>query len=1144
MKVTLTMPSLDSFFWQVAQISLQSRQPILLITKDTRELEEAVQKINFFAPELKILEFPDWEILIYDRLSPSRSQIIKRLTTLTQLQQSSVKIVATTLHAYLQRLMPVEYIESYVFQCHKKDKLDIKRLGEKLVRAGYQRVSQVSVSGEFCVRGSTVDVFPLNSIWPFRIDIHIDEIEQLWYFDPSTQKTKIPCEKIELIPTREFPLSKESIVKFKGAWKQKFGEPSSISSLYKQLSSASYPAGIEYYLPLFFDHTNTLFDYLPKNTQWISSFHLPSAISNVWEQFELRYDQFNADKNWPILPIEQLYQTSEECMHQLVQLPSIEQEIHKYEKALPISEFLNTTQASSFSDIKTFLTHFQSSATKHVIKIVFCATRSSHYEPLLKMLGTMKYFPVQADNWPSLFQSKRAFQIILSPIEEGFWLEKQKILVISDTLLLQPEETGVAQRRHRSSSELSNVSPLILNDLIRLKLNTSVVHSDYGIGQYSGLELVNVGDHQEEFIVLNYAKSTKLYVPVTDIYKISYYSGQENPPLNSLNTENWKKTKQKAFKQVQDTAAELLDLYAQRSQLKGYCFAPPNQDYEKFVKAFKFEATPDQHQAIESVIEDLCDEKPMDRLICGDVGFGKTEVAMRASFLAVQSNKQVVLLAPTTLLVEQHYRNFQDRFSDWPVKIDWLSRFRSQSDIKKIQAALHQGKIDIIIGTHTLFSKSTQFKDLGLVIIDEEHHFGVQQKEKLKTLRKNVDILTLTATPIPRTLQSGLSGLKEISIIATPPPGRLPIKTFVLSRRSDLMREAILREFLRGGQVYFVHNRIATLETAAREIQILVPEAQIIVAHGQLEESDLEKRMALFYQKHYNILLCTSIIETGLDIPSVNTLIVDRADLFGLAQLHQLRGRVGRARHQAYAYFLIPEKDFITKQARQRLEALASSDYIGSGFNLASQDLDMRGAGEILGEQQSGIIQGIGLTLYMELLHKTIQANQKEGANQNPTLSETTTSLDLQISAFFPQEYIADVTQRLQYYKKMAHSHNIQTLDTLRHEIINRYGVLPDSAQNLFHITKLKLDSKTLGIQKAEVNALGGWIEFCSNTPFDPYKMLQWIQNHSLQFKLKNNSEQAITRLHFKWETALETSQRIQAVQQIFEQLRSLVKLV
>lgn len=1137
----ISLPNQDALAWWLSTLSQQTPYPLFILARDNRQATQLQESLAFFAPSLKQLVLPDWETLAYDQLSPTVGCTAQRLLSLTQISTLKQGVLIAPVTAALQRLAPRSHIEAHTFQFSQQDTVDFEQLQIRLAQSGYQRVSQVTFPGEFAVRGSILDIFPLSSPQAFRLDMDADTIDSLRYFDPELQQAGAACTTIQITPAGEFPLSEAGVGLFKRQWQQQLGTRSLDSPIYQRLSTTSCPPGIEYYLPLFFEKTYTLLDYLPAQTHCIVLEAAQQQAQLIWQQIQTRYEQRRHDMTWPLLPPEQLYQTPEKLIaglkafkHTTITLTPTPA-THPEGDAAAITALPFGEHQADALDSEAFKQHLNTTLSEDT-KILFCAQRPSQQAVLVAYLQKIGVMTQVCTDWAALLKSPQRFHHILAPIHQGFRLTAQGIAIVPDHTIFGLATTQPAIRTHPTSREA-----LALRNITELQVGMYAVHRNHGIGQYLGLENIQSGDYEAEFITLAYAEDTKLYVPVSDVHLISHYSGQENPPLHALHTERWQKTKQKALTQLRDVAAELLDIYAQRAALKGFAFTAPDADYQAFVAGFGFEETPDQITAIQHVIQDLCSDQPMDRLICGDVGFGKTEVAMRAAFMVLQSGKQVAVLTPTTLLAEQHYRNFRDRFADWPVRIEWLSRFRSRSETQTTLTQLAQGKIDIIIGTHALLGKQIVFHKLGLVIVDEEHHFGVQQKERLKNLKKNVDVLTLTATPIPRTLQMALSGLRELSIIATPPQGRLAIQSRVTKRDHTVIREAILREFFRGGQVYFVHNHIATLDRIAKEILQWVPEARIAIAHGQLPEHELEARMADFYQQHCNILICTAIIETGLDIPTANTLIVDRADHFGLAQLHQLRGRVGRARHQAYAYFLVSNEQTITADAVKRLDALGSLGELGAGFSLASHDLDIRGAGELLGDAQSGAIKGVGFSLYMELLEQTIEAikNGQNAVNHLENTGETNPTLELHLTALLPRDYLPDISTRLRYYKRITQATDIQALNDLQMELIDRYGLLPEPAKHLFLITELKWQAKALGIRKIEVGAHSGKIEFNPQPNIHPVALIQLIQSAPHTYRLKAATEATGgQQLHFKRES-LTPAQRIDAMSQLLSSLSS-----
>ncbi|MES2998969.1 MAG: transcription-repair coupling factor [Pseudomonadota bacterium] len=1116
----------DSIALVLSEIANKQSGVILVITPDTLTANRLEAALKFFSPGLKILIFPDWETLPYDHFSPHQDIISQRLSTLTQLPYVKRGLLLVPVTTLMQRLPPLRYSQSTGLHVHCGEKRDIDEMRQGLQKAGYHCVSQVLTRGEFAVRGSILDIFPMGCDNPYRLDFLDDEIDSIRQFDPDTQRSTEKLEKIDLLPAREFPLSETAISQFRQQWRENFiGNPLNCP-LYEAVSQAYAPAGIEYYLPLFFSQTQLLLDYLPSTALLIEINDIHSSAQHFCLEINERYEQLRHDIERPILAPAQLYVVLDELFARLKQFPRIilQQSPLGIEAAhynFPIETFPNITidhkLEQPLSRLQLFLKEFLSSAKASVL---FCVESAGRREVLFDLLKNLSTRPKRCETWDEFLQTSDSLNIIIAPLEEGFYFSNPPYALITEAQLFGQH---VMQRQRKVKGVDSQA---IVRNLAELSLGDPVVHIDYGIGRYRGLQHINVGEQESEFLILEYADNAKLYVPISSLDLISRYSGgeSEHAPLHRLGSDQWEKAKRKAAEQMQDVAAELLDVYARREAQKGFSFNLPDENYRVFSAQFPFTETQDQEQAIRQVIDDMTSGKPMDRLICGDVGFGKTEVAMRAAFLAIQSNKQVIILVPTTLLAQQHYQNFSDRFAEWPVQIEMISRFRSIVEQKNIQKRLKLGHIDILIGTHKVLNKELQFPRLGLLIIDEEHRFGVQQKERLKSLRSEVDILSLTATPIPRTLHMAFSGLRELSIIATPPARRLSIKTFVQMRNTRLMREAILRELLRGGQVYFLHNQVQTIVKTAQELEALVPEAHIQIAHGQLRERELERIMADFYHQRFNVLVCTTIIETGIDIPTANTIIIDRADKFGLAQLHQLRGRVGRSHHQAYAYLMTPSKNVMTADAIKRLDALSALEDLGAGFTLATHDLEIRGAGELLGEQQSGNMHSIGFSLYMELLEQTVNALK---SGKLPVVKEIVSDrgpeIDLQISALIPEPYLPDVHTRLVLYKRIASVKNKDQFEALQVEMIDRFGLLSEPIKNLFQIAELKLLAQQLGIKKINAGPQGGVIEFITNPCINPITIIQLIQKNPAQYKLEGPSrirfiaEQASAELRIKY---------------------------
>lgn len=1107
----------DSIALIVSEIANEHTGVMLVITADTLTANRLEAALTFFSPELLVYNFPDWETLPYDHFSPHQDIISQRLLTLTQLPYVKRGLLLVPMTTLMQRLAPLSYIQStgLVIRCGERRSIDVMRQG--LQKAGYHSVSQVITRGEYAVRGSLLDIFPMGCDAPYRLDFLDDQIDSIRQFDPETQRSTQKLERINLLPAREFPLSETAINLFRQQWRENFSGNPLNCPIYEAISHAYVPAGIEYYLPLFFSQTQLLVDYLPENTLIVEINAIHQAAECFWQEINERYEQLRHNIERPLLAPPQLYVVLDELFAKLKQFPRIllqqsplQGDSERYN--FPVKTFPDLTidhkSEQPVAKVENFLKEF---LIEKDAKVLFCVESAGRREVLLGLIKNLMIQPTQCKTWDEFLHASESICIAITPLEEGFYFSHPAYALITESQLLGHH---VIQQRQKRGKSLD--SQAIIRNLAELHLGSPVVHSDHGIGRYRGLQHLNVGDQESEYMVLEYADNAMLYVPIASLDLISRYSGStsEHAPLHRLGSDQWKKAKQKAAEQMRDVAAELLDVYARREAQKGYSFNPPDENYRIFAEQFAFTETPDQEQAIKHVISDMISDKPMDRLICGEPGFGKTEVATRATFLAIQSNKQVVILVPTTLLAQQHYQTFIDRFSEWPVQIDMLSRFRSAAEQKMIQQRLRLGHIDILIGTHKLLSKELQFTRLGLLIIDEEHRFGVQQKERLKSLRSKIDILSLTATPIPRTLHMAFSGLRELSIIATPPARRLSIKTFIQLRNTTLIRETILRELLRGGQVYFLHNKVQTIAKTAQDLAQLVPEARIQIAHGQLHERELERIMADFYHQRFNVLVCTTIIETGIDIPSANTIIIDRADQFGLAQLHQLRGRVGRSHHQAYAYLMVPPKEAMTTDAMKRLDALSTLEDLGAGFTLATHDLEIRGAGELLGERQSGNMQCIGFSLYMELLEQTIKALKSDQRLTTPAIvSEQNTEIDLQISALIPESYIPDVHTRLVLYKRLASADNTKELEALQVEMIDRFGLFPNPIKNLFQVTELKLLAKKLGIKKISMGTQHGLIEFTDKPTINPLAIIQLIQKNPKQYKLDGPS-----RLRFQLE--------------------------
>ncbi|CAN5245729.1 transcription-repair coupling factor [soil metagenome] len=1145
-----------SMGYVISQAVKQATGPVLVLTTDSLAAQRLEDELHFFKEndDVPILQFPAWETLPYDLFSPHQDIVSARLSTLYKLPSLKRGVLIVPIFSLMQRLLPQQYLAQNSFLIDKGDKFDIASTRLRLEASGYHNVSQVIEHGEYTLRGSILDLYPMGSELPFRIDLFDEEVDSIRTFDPDTQRTIGQVDHIHLLPAREFPLTETAITHFRQSWRSRFiGNPSNCP-IYQNVSRGIAAPGLEYYLPLFFEQTQTLFEYLPNSSLLIKVGNLPQAATSYWQEINQRHEQQRYDTSRPILEPHELFLRVEElfaCINQFPQIQVQQENINKIDPAVaqPTSEPTEITK----SEIKLSKVNFPSHPIpdlkvdrkakqplmrldefltmrlkQQTARTLFCVETAGRREALLELLKNLKLQPQWFNNWHDYLLDDTALGITIGDLQDGMLLDDPNICIITETQLFGQQ---VLQQRRRKERQFDIESSI--RDLIELNIGAPIVHIDHGIGRYLGLQTLTIANQEAEYLMLEYAGGDKVYVPVASLHLISRYSGPDSDhiSLTKLGSDQWSKAKRKAAEQIRDVAAELLEIYAKREVKKGFCFSLDETDYINFSSAFKFEETPDQHKAINSVIADMQTEKAMDHLVCGDVGFGKTEVAMRAAFLAVENHKQVAVLVPTTLLAQQHFTNFKDRFADWPVNIEALSRFRSAKEQKAILDKLAEGKVDIIIGTHKLIQKDIKFQNLGLVIIDEEHRFGVQQKDRLKTLRHEVDILALTATPIPRTLHMAMAGIRDLSIIATPPARRLAIKTFIQERNKPLIREAILRESLRGGQVYFLHNEVQSINRTAQELQELLPEIKIDIAHGQMHERELERVMSDFYHHRFHVLVCSTIIESGIDIPTANTIIIDRADKFGLAQLHQLRGRVGRSHHQAYAYLMIPPEKTLTTDAKKRLDALISIEDLGAGFMLATHDLEIRGAGELLGEQQSGHMQAIGFNLYMELLERAV-ADLKAG--KEPELEKPLhqgSEIELAIPALLPEIYVADVHTRLVFYKRIANAKNNTELDELQVELIDRFGLLPPAAKNLFAITELKLKAQALGIRKIEANSKGGTILFDDKPAIEPMKLINLVKSQPQQYRFEGSQK---LRFSFKPD---QVTDLFQALEDTFVQL-------
>ena len=1078
---------------------------LVVLTETAWQAQRLRDEIPFFAPRLEVHLLPDWETLPYDQFSPHQDLVSERLATLYQVSHKQCDVLIVPVTTALYRLPPREFLAAHTFFLKQGTRLDLDSLRRDLTLAGYTHVTQVLSPGEYSVRGGLVDLFPMGSAVPYRLDLFDQEIETIRTFDVDTQRSIYPVKEVRLLPAREFPLDEAGISLFRSNFRDKFeGDPSK-SQLYKDVSNGLAPLGIEYYLPLFFEHTATLLDYLPDNALLCLHHDIEGATQQFWTDTRSRHRLLGGDRNRPLLAPEELFLPVDAFFGAIrpfarleISAPTGEHPALAANSPLPTAAVppvqVDRRAENPLEKLKGFVNAFDG-------RILLVAESLGRRETMAQYLAENGLKPAMCEDFAQFESSTERLMLGAGALSTGFLLTADasplaphpSLALVTETELYA---TQVRQSRLREATRKSNVENM-LRDLSELRIGDPVVHEQHGIGRYLGLVSMDLGEGETEFLHLEYAGGDKLYLPVSNLHVISRYSGAapESAPLHRLGSGQWEKAKKKALQQARDTAAELLNLYAQRAARTGHAFKLSPHDYEAFADGFAFEETADQAAAIQAVIQDMTSGKPMDRLVCGDVGFGKTEVALRAAFVAVADGKQVAILVPTTLLAEQHFNNFSDRFADWPVKIAELSRFRSAKEQTTALKGLTTGEIDIVIGTHKLIQKDVKFKNLGLVIVDEEHRFGVRQKEQLKALRAEVDVLTLTATPIPRTLSLSLEGLRDFSVIATAPQKRLAIKTFVAPYSEGVIREAVLRELKRGGQVYFLHNEVETILNVQEKLTKLLPEARIGVAHGQLRERELEHIMRDFYQQRFNVLLCTTIIETGIDIPTANTIIMNRADKFGLAQLHQLRGRVGRSHHQAYAYLLTAgEEAALTPQAKKRLEAIQMMEDLGAGFYLSMHDLEIRGAGEILGESQSGEMQEIGFSLYADMLNQAVNA-LKDG--KEPDLAQplsVTTEINLHTPALLPKDYCGDINQRLTLYKRLANCASLDDLDILHEELIDRFGLLPPPATALLDSHRLRILAKPLGIVKIDASSDAVTVQFVPNPPIDPLKIIQYMQ--------------------------------------------------
>ena len=1091
--------------WFIASAARSHEGPLLVVARDTQgahQLESDLHTLLGPQPDLPVLPFPDWETLAYDRFSPHPDIISQRLAALHALPGLKRGIVVVPVQTLMQRLPPLRHIVGGSFDLRVGQVLDFDQEKRRLEAASYRNVPQVLDPGDFAVRGGLLDVYPMGSDTPLRIELLDDVIDSIRVFDPESQRSLEKTDSVKLLPGREVPLDDLSVQRALDALRERFDVDTRRSALYQDLKSGVATAGVEYYLPLFFEQTATLFDYLGNDALPVIAEGANEAAEAFWAQTRNRYEQRRHDLERPLLPPEELYLGPDALRERLNHKARVEicgPEHPRREEAKPLGEQpvpvlpLAAKDVEPAAAVKSFLSSYKG-------RVLVAADSPGRREALLEVMQAAALAPDVVTDFSAFLAGASRFALSVAPLEDGFALDNPQIAVLTERQLF-PERATQPHRRKRTGREPES----IIRDLGELSEGSPIVHEDHGVGRYRGLVVLDAGGTPGEYLEIEYAKGDRLYVPVAQLHLISRYSGAsvETAPLHSLGGEAWNKAKRKAAEKVRDVAAELLEIQARRQARAGLALNLDRAMYEPFAAGFPFEETPDQHHAIEAVLRDLTSSQPMDRVVCGDVGFGKTEVALRAAFAAASAGKQVAVLVPTTLLAEQHYRNFRDRFADWPLRVEVLSRFKTAKEIKAELEKVSEGTLDVIVGTHRLLQPDVKFKDLGLVIVDEEQRFGVRQKEALKALRANVHLLTLTATPIPRTLNMAMAGLRDLSIIATPPANRLAVQTFITPWDAALLRESFQRELSRGGQVYFLHNDVESIGRMQRDLQKLVPEARIGVAHGQMPERELEQVMLGFQKQRFNVLLCTTIIESGIDIPNANTIIINRADRFGLAQLHQLRGRVGRSHHRSYAYLVVPEKRAMTGDAQRRLDAIAAMDELGAGFTLATHDLEIRGAGELLGEDQSGQMAEVGFSLYTELLERAVRSIRQGKLPDTDAGTAHGAEVELHLPSLIPHDYLPDVHTRLTLYKRISSARDADELRDLQVEMIDRFGLLPDPAKHLFAIAELKLRATALGIRKLDLGENGGRIVFEAQPQIDPMAVIQMIQKQPKLYSME-----------------------------------------
>jgi len=1092
----------------IAESAQQHQRLLLVVTPDTATALRLEREVQALAPDLDVLHFADRETLPFDSFSPHEDITSSRLQMLSRLPSIECGVLIVSVSTLLYRLPPTQYLAGNTFDFTEGQTLDVDDFRRQLEQNGYHTVDTVYEHGEFAIRGSLIDLYPMGHEHPIRLDLFDDEIDSIRIFDPETQRSQGKLSEFKLLPAREVPINQQGISSFRNNWYNFFDNDHRNCPIYQDVGNGIAPAGIEFYLPLFFDEPATLFDYLPQDCALVQLAGIEGACEQLWSDINDRHTNYSVDIKRPLVKPAHLFLSTPEIFAQLKAIPRSLITHGEYSGegynaggiALPDLRF-NIRNDDPKQSLRSFI------AANSGVRILFSAESQGREQVLLEELSS-EFNITRVTSYDDFISADARFCVIVAHFDDGCLLTNESIAVVPETAL-HGHIAKVDAKRSRASIDPDT----IIRNLTELSIGAPVIHLEHGIGRYRGLEMITASGEAQEFLTIEYADEAKLYVPVTSLNLISRYTAGEEgfAPLHRLGTEQWSEAKRKAAEKARDAAAELLDIYARRAAREGYTHSIDSKANEQFASSFRFELTADQRATIQAIEHDMSQPKPMDRLVCGDVGFGKTEVAMRAAFISIHNQKQVVMLVPTTLLAQQHYESFLDRFADWPVNIEVVSRFKTAKQQENILNKMKSGEIDMLIGTHKLLHANLNQENLGLLIVDEEHRFGVKQKETIKALRANVDILTLTATPIPRTLNMSMAGIRDLSIIATPPAKRLSVKTFVRGSDKAIIKEAILRELLRGGQVFYLHNEVKTIEQTASELEELIPEAKVAVGHGQMSERALESVMNDFYHHRFNVLVATTIIETGIDIPNANTIIIDRADKFGLAQLHQLRGRVGRSHHQAYAYLLTPPEKRLTREAEKRLEAIESAQELGAGFTLATHDLEIRGAGELLGDEQSGQIHGVGFALYSEMLERAIKSIRN---GETPNIDEPLqplTEVSLKVPALIPDDYIPDIHTRLILYKRISSETSESGLKDLKVEMIDRFGLLPDSVNNLFEVTRIKACSANMGIEKIDAGMNGGFIEFHPTTTIDPMKLIKLVQTQPRKFKMSKGTRLGFT---------------------------------